>query len=230
MPISPPRNFVFVILSITLCCVLSYGKCTEPNSLLITGCGRSGTEYMATLLKASGYKIYHEHNGKHGCVSWSMAVYSLSPWGPLMYKKYQHIFHQVRNPLDVITSWYINLHDLTRDEWIFIRKHIPQISLADSLLVHCAKYWYYWNRKVERMAEWRYQIENIDHIIDEFQVRARMLLNVDLLKTLPRNKNSWADTKNKITWKDLEQHLPSELYTNIVNMASRYGYSTEDAD
>ena len=99
----------------------------------MTGCGRSGTNYLAVFLEKSGYEIFHERLGQDGVVSWPMTVNSLSPWGPISEESFQHIFHQVRHPLPVLTSWLVNLYDLNRDEWVFIRYHIPEIKLSDSL-------------------------------------------------------------------------------------------------
>ena len=122
----------------------------DSHPLLIIGCGRSGTNYLALVLEKAGYEIFHERIGKHGTVSWPMTVNSISPWGPLSEDSFLNIFHQVKHPLAVLTSWIVNLHDLNRDEWLFIRRHIPQIKSEDSLIVQCAKYWYYWNLLAEK--------------------------------------------------------------------------------
>ncbi|MEI8365611.1 MAG: hypothetical protein WCF65_04250 [Parachlamydiaceae bacterium] len=157
-----------VLLWVLLCPLFGFCNSEHLKPLLIVGCGRSGTEYMATFLRESGLDINHERIGSDGCVSWPLVVNSFSPWGPITNEEYIHVFHQVRHPLNVITSWFINLDSLTRDEWVFIRRHIPEIRDHDSLIVQCAKYWYYWNLKAEKMAEWRYRIEDIDSIIPEF--------------------------------------------------------------
>lgn len=207
---------------------MAYYQNDETKLLLITGCGRSGTEYMATLLRQSGYDINHERPGEVGCVSWPMAVGSFSPWGPLAEEKFQYVFHQVRNPLDVITSWRLNLSDIARDEWKFIRTHVPEISEDDTLLIHCAKYWYYWNLKVEKRTEWRYRIEDVNQIIGEFESRCGLSFDINVIENLPRNTNTWAPTENKTTWKELELMLPHDLYINIQEMALRYGYEIDD--
>src|SRR5580692_5990288 len=55
-----------------------------PRFLLVTGCGRSGTGYMVTFLKASGLDLKHEYMGNDGSVSWLMAAeIEWAPWGPL---------------------------------------------------------------------------------------------------------------------------------------------------
>ncbi len=197
----------------------------ESNFLLITGCGRSGTSYMTKFLKKSGVRVEHEKPGEDGCVSWPMSVNYYSPWGPNAGNiEFIHVFHQVRNPLHVITSFYTNLPSLDRDEWEFIRKHVPEISREDSLLLHCAKYWYYWNLKAEKISHMRYQIENLEQTLPEIAKLTGLKLDPELLKKLAINENSWLPTPDKITWKELKSELPNELFENIQSMSERYGY------
>lgn len=211
--------FLLIPLSI-IGCEQQVDSCT----LLITGCGRSGTNYTAVLLEKSGYAIYHERFGEDGCVSWPMAVNSYSPWGPISEDSFQHVFHQVRHPLAVITSWVVNLYDLDRDEWVFIRKHIPEIDLEDPLIVQSAKYWYYWNLVAEQQAEWRYCIENLFEVLPEFIDRSGLVLDSKMQGEVPLDFNAWLDTSNKITWLELKNQLPEDLYYKIEEMAIRYGY------
>lgn len=216
---------LFSVIFILLTCTVF----PEERFVLITGCGRSGTDFMSFLLKSCGLQIEHERDGIDGCVSWPMAVNNFSPWGPLGEDvKFLHTFHQVRNPLHVITSWYINIQDLDCDEWVFIRAHIPEIKREDSHLVHCSKYWYYWNLLAERLCEWRYRIEDIDELPKEFESRLGVHIDKDILNWIPRNINTRNSTEHKVTWKDLEQELPCELFFDLQDMAKRYGYTTSD--
>lgn len=223
------RKYIFIFLL----CVHSIAFSQEadpPAKLLILGCGRSGTSYMAKLLATAGLDIFHERpGGSDGLVSWPMLFNSYSPWGPIEeYPEYQHTFHQVRNPLHVMTSWKVNLPDLNRDEWHFIRKHIPEMSESDSLLVHCAKYWYYWNKKIEERAEWRYRIEDIETVFPSFEEKLGVPLSGKALDQVPRDFNSWRPTIEKVTWKELREALPKELFNNLKSMAIRYGYPVND--
>jgi len=210
--------------------VFGYSSVNDTKKLLITGCARSGTFYMATLLQKSGFDIQHERMGVDGIVGWPMAVQSVSVTGPFFRGQFQHIFHQVRNPLHQITSRSIQNSNLSDPRWIFVRLHVPEIRTTDSIIASCAKYWYYWNLKVEKMAEWRYRIEDIDKIVDEFGSRSGFFINRKALKRLPRDTNTREETKHapKITWKQLKREIPNDLYTNIQEMARRYGYATED--
>ena len=130
--------------------------------------------------------------------------------------------------MPVLTSWIVNLYDLNRDEWVFIRYYIPEIKLSDSLIVQCAKYWYYWNLLAEKKSEWRYRIEALEEAFPEFMERSGLVLDDKALDQIPLNYNSWLDTRNKITWADLKIELPEDLYQKIRSMTRRYGYSLEE--
>jgi len=135
------------------------------KKVLITGCGRSGTKYITFILRRLGLDVMHEKVGRDGTASWLMAVDSTStPWGPGRSNfEFQAILHQVRNPLAVIPS----LVTFKPSSWNYIHKYIPH-SEDDSVLVQAAKYWYYWNQEVEKVAHWRYRIEDFQTVFFEF--------------------------------------------------------------
>lgn len=50
------------------------GRCeTSDCRLLVTGCGRSGTHFVASLFETNGFNVTHERIGAHGSVSWVYA-------------------------------------------------------------------------------------------------------------------------------------------------------------
>ena len=219
--------FIITLISFLTCnaSIYSDDHYSGTKLLLIVGCGRSGTTFMAQFLKASGLQVEHEAPGADGCVSWPMVVNMYNPFGwPADNVKFHHIFHQVRNPLDVITSFYINLPELNRHEWGFIRSQIPEINPDDPLLVQCAKYWYYWNLKAEYMAEWTYRIENLENVLPEFQSRLNVQFDQENLHRIPNTINHWTPIDYTFTWEDLQSTLPRDLFTDIEAMAKRYGY------
>lgn len=208
----------------------SYFEATEQKEqryLLITGCGRSGTAFMNEFLYQSGLDVVHEKRaGDHGCVSWLMAAdCDWAPWGPLS-KDYtfEHVFHQVRDPCKVIQSFY-NFPPLATWEWICTV--IPEISLTDSNLVKCAKYWYYWNLMAERKAEWTYRIEDIDEAYLEMGKRLKMPLSRMVLSMVPRDTNTRGEAIREVTWDKLKEELDADLYGKVRELAKRYGYKIE---
>lgn len=200
----------------------------EPCKLLVTGCGRSGTNYTAEVLMRSGYDIKHEKPGVHGCVSWPMAVNSYSPWGPMSNDDFEHVFHQVRNPLNVINSWIVNISNLKRDEWQFIRRHVPEIKEDDSVIVSAVKYWIYWNKMADAISEWRYRIEDFKEILPEFMQRAEIEIDLNEFDKIATNFNTWSEITTKLTWEQLKNELPDELYKLLENLSNEYGYAITD--
>jgi hypothetical protein len=139
--------------------------------LLITGCGRSGTKYITHLLRRLGLDVRHERMGEDGITSWGMAVDAgCVAWGvPFRNFAFDHVFHQVRDPREVIAS----ATTFKPDSWSFIRAHTP-ISLDEPVLLRAAKYWYYWNLEAEKIAHWRYRIDTFHEVFDEFCSRLRL--------------------------------------------------------
>lgn len=193
--------------------------------VLITGCARSGTYYISRLLWYSGLEVRHEAMGDEGMVSWTNAVETDdSPYGPPsnMYE-YAHIFHQVRHPLRAISS----IAEEANFPWKFICKHIPEITMRDPVLVRSAKYWYYWNLEAEKKAEFTFRVEDIHYAIDEIALRLGKKLNKSHTDNIPKDIN--ASKHRYYTWNDLKDAIDRDLYMNIVNMASRYGYDVNDS-
>lgn len=195
------------------------------RELLITGCARSGTTYISNLLKASGLDVPHEYDasGTYGICSWLLTPDAQSaPWGPLRSDyHFQHIFHQVRHPLKVISSVYTTEPELS---WIFIIENVPQIKWEDSHTVKTAKYWYYWNRMAEELAEWTYKIEEIEQLWTEFGDRLGVVLDPQIIQSIPTNTNTRGAHTREFTWDTLREELDPQLYADIVSLAIRYGY------
>lgn len=211
-----------VFLLICLCTPLL--EAAPEKELLVIGCGRSGTTYISRVLQDSGLDAPHEWMGRDGLVCWYMA----ENWASYGEKApsnwtFKHTFHQVRDPLDTITSLYWSF---TEESWDFIEMNLPQIAHNDPLLVKAAKYWYYWNWKCQLMAEWTYKVEDLDQNWDEFCFRLGRKLERDT--AVPKNTNTWNMVQHKFTWKELEEALDPSLLNNIRLMALGYSYPIVD--
>jgi|688.fasta_scaffold25401_9 hypothetical protein len=212
-------SVLFICLSISL-----YAE--TQKLLLITGCSRSGTTYVAEILSLAGLDIGHERLAGDGIASWTMAVDSdESPWGPASRGiHFVHIWQQVRHPLRAISS-IMNTEE--QSSWEFICKYIPEIKKDDSLVVKSAKYWYYWNLMAEEKAEWRYRVEDIDLVFNEMGQRLDRILNREALDIVPKTINTrWPF--HVLTWFELKKALPKSLFSKIQKMAQRYGYDAPD--
>ena len=203
------------------------GKALEHKRVLVTGCGRSGTGYMCVFLKASGLDVHHEYMGADGSVSWLMgATVDEAPWGPLSKDfHFDHIFHQVRNPIKVIQSFY---NVPMRATWEWIGRCLPQIKADDPLLTKCAKYWVYWNKMVAKKAEWTFRIEDFDDDYQELGRRLGIELKPEVLQKIGKKTNSKGPPQRVITWKILKEELDPETYREVVKLARHYKYPTKD--
>jgi len=199
-------------------------KSKEKRFLLITGCGRSGTTYMTEFLRLSGLDVRHEKMGADGSVSWIMgAETDWTPVGPLLKDyEFEHIFHQVRHPLKVIQSYY-NSHPGVTWEWICTI--IPEISMKDSVITRCAKYWYYWNLMIEEKAEWTYRIEDFSEIYPEMADRLGLVFDSETLTAVPTDANTRVKEEHTaITWKFLKENVDRKVYFQVRSLAKKYGY------
>lgn len=204
--------------------------------ILITGCGRSGTNYVANLLDSMGLPFSHEGFPKKGISSWPLAVRSDAemPWwmfcrhGEFTFKP---VLHQVRHPLAVIAS----TQTFAGSSWDYIKKHIP-VKDEDSLLLKCMKYWYYWNLEAEKFSEWTYQLESFPEVFPEFCKRIghpELIQKKDKLQQMAKNVNTRAGRPEKspsmlprkeVTWARLEKE-DKELCGKIRLLAEKYGYT-----
>ena len=216
--ILPILFFVIIILPL-------HAEQKIEKFLLITGSSRSGTTYIANVLTEAGLEIGHEHLKADGCSSWLMNVKTNhAPYGYIRTDlvHYQHIFHQVRDPLKTISSIFSTEKEKA---FIFFKEYIPEIDREkDSRLVQSAKYWYYWNLKAEAQAEWRYKIEELDDVWDEMNERLGLSLSRAPLKTTRKTINHRRTPLQKITWADLKGELSPDLFLAIQEMSVRYGY------
>lgn len=198
----------------------------EERFILVTGCARSGTRYTAYVLRDCGLDVGHEWVFPDGLTSWLMAADCTEcPWGaaPSANYTFKHIFHQVRHPLKVMASVYMNEPP---ESWEFIYQHVPQIKNTDSLLVKCAKYWYYWNLKAEKKAEYTYRVEDIENALLEMSRRLNYDLTQANLGMISKQTNT-RETPLELTWETLEESIPYQLFFDIQMMALRYGYQID---
>lgn len=132
--------------------------------LLITGCPRSGTRFVSSILGQSGIRAFHERMGRDGTVSCYFAVddwYYAGPHSTTERRsayEWTHIFHQVRHPLNCIAS----MAALDRPRfWHWTQRHIGFDMEREGRLRYCTRFWLEWNTRVDALEpHWRFQIES----------------------------------------------------------------------
>jgi hypothetical protein len=203
---------------------------TQPASrrLLITGCGRSGTKYISFVCRRLGVDVRHERLGRDGIASWTMETRRFGP--PNGAVRFEHVFQQVRHPLPVIAS----VRSFEPASWEFISRHIRCPPDAPVEL-RGARYWLGWNELAERVAEWRYRIEDIDNQLEEFCARIGASFDSTALRRVPRNVNTREHGRIFHRAEELFERLTVDMpeivrATLAVNRAPEVGGRLEWAD
>ena len=194
------------------------GTADRP-SILVTGCGRSGTGYAAALLQAHGLDVGHEVLGRHGMSSWLAA--GCDRRQPIAHfafpSEFAIVVHQVRHPLDVVRSWW----PIRNNVWSWARELVsPPPGLSD--LEERAYYWLRWNQLAERFASYTYRLEALDSEYPRWAKELQLEPNPGLLTVVPRDVNGRRAHKiPRVEWDDFRP----ELRTEVAAAAERYGYA-----
>ena len=203
-------------------------------AIVVTGCGRSGTLYITKFFKVLGLDIGHEKYGIDGIASWYLPI-------PNRYNQFYNdmrshpivVFHQIRHPLLVISSFYPR-------KWSDAM--IPNLIGAEpgeSNLQQKMRYWLWWNQLIEQKfpINYRYKIEDIHRpeVIQNitFESKTSSQGKIEELQNIPTNVHtSYKKTKRSkgykhiFTWGELWKE-DSLLTQQIYEQARRYGYGGE---
>ncbi|MGA8165028.1 MAG: hypothetical protein WB791_08410 [Waddliaceae bacterium] len=207
---------LFILFLILFNIPLKGGNPEYHPVVLITGCGRSGTTYIANVFKKAGYDVDHEREtGSFGTSSW-LALFEED-----RIRNYQIILHQIRSPLPTIASMHTANHAVV---WKFVCTRLPQINKKDSLLTKCAKYWLLWNKHAESVAHLSYPIENISLYLDEINIITGAKIEKQFLRAVSTRTNHRPHLT--LTWENLKDGLDANLYEAIIEYAEKWGYET----
>lgn len=196
-----------------------------PKKILVTGCGRSGTQFTWKILNSLGIEVGHEKMERNGTVDWTAVS-----WEPQRLNQFDLILHQVRHPLKVISSWHTveESHPSGKWAWGFLYNTLsipPEMSLLEKLMI----YWLHWNLRAEEITRKTYQVERFMQEVPEV-VSKTFDLPSDAWTTLvlpPENIHSTSDRetyRKGLCWEHLEE-VNFHLAFLIKSLAQRYGYS-----
>lgn len=209
---------------------------------LITGCGSSGTKYAMKIFRACGVRVTHEDRARNldGLSSWYCGInkvfprgqhgyrYTLPPFNAMTWDRFPKdrktvVLHQTRNPLKTIST----NQRFSAPSWHYVNLCLPdKVKLEDPLLLRCMKYWYYWNIEIEKIADFRYKVEEI---VDTWPQICSIIERPELIEKIGEVKNMRKDVNSKIskyeprTWDDLYEQ-DYELATKIHEIGTKYGY------
>ena len=170
----------------------------------MTGSGRSGTKYIAFVCRRLGLDVRHEELGRDGIASWTMAVRTeQSPFGPPSSScTFDHVFHQVRQPLAAIQS----ATTFDPASWEFIAA-FTGCARDEPVLLRAARYWLTWNEQAEQIADWRNRVEDLRDSFAEFCERLGVACDETVLDRVP------VDINTRLYGRRL--HIAEELFERL---------------
>ena len=206
------------------------------RNFIVCGAGRSGTGYMSKALTALGHPCGHETVfGPLASAAEFGALQGDSSWLALPYlddlPSNAVIFHQVRDPLEVVRS-LVGIRMLTAPSPYldFIAEHAPEVVDQPDEISRCMAYWVVWNRRIARHADGTrpyvgYRLEDLEPAV--FSQFAGLLGSVQppevverRLEAVPNNYNARRRDES-VTMATLPD---GELKDELVDLAEEVGY------
>ena len=181
---------------------------------LILAYPRSGTVYTAKIVKAHGIEFGHEDQNPENQSDGTISFLKLNNTC-----EFDVILHQLRDPLKTISSATKILVPRTYRQF-YALLNIDKADQERSKLYRIMLTWLRFNERAEKVAEWRYRIENIDEVYPELCRR----LKIKLKKGFPsRNRLVNSRPHPMLTWDDLDKE-DFALSQRIKEKAKQYGY------
>jgi len=207
------------------------------RKLIILSCGSSGTRFISKYMQRGGVYIGHERPMRDGIVSWDLAPgFRERTYYPeafefryirRIYGRKIYFVHQVRNPVDTISSWLTSKKNI----WIFINR-VLNLDKYDHPLRRCMIYWIKWNLFAEERSVYTYRVENIKNELKN------ILYLIKRPEILDRQKEMELQDKHENSKKTLRPYkkyfiddfykVDKVLTKIIVKLALKYGYKKED--
>ena len=191
-------------------------------NILITANPRSGTHHIARVINAMGHSCTFEKRNLNGFTSSWKHIVSGEFEKPCpetkIECKFDKIIHQVRHPLKVIASsmslWTMSMNYISS----FMDLPDPIVN-RDNTLLNCMISWIEWNKIIEKKADWRYRIEDIYNIQEEWCEELEIPFQI-----IPQLRHSNTREHKELTWDDL--YNTNKNWAKLVkDMAKRYGYT-----
>lgn len=175
--------------------------------------GRSGTVYTSKVWQAMGLDIKHERDGKDG------AVGGIFFKGTQDLSSYRQIWHQVRNPIKVISE----STTCRARSFVLMFREIGYACQETDPLRRAMISWLAYTEWADKIASWTYRIEDMDILFREMCERlgipnARSQSVPEITK-----KTNYRDYAPSLTFEDLYSKDP-KLADKVYDRAVHYGY------
>jgi hypothetical protein len=222
----------------------------NERRLLVTGCGRCGTEFMSVLLCRLGISSQHEGvfnpqpHKPHGVAHWLTTDYvAESSWlgapeiGNLPPRF--SVLHLVRNPLDSIRSFvgikFFSEEELTRNTYTqFAKRFCPAAFEPVHEVERALTFWVMWNREVieeaTRAKSLNYERQRIELINpNELSVFLKNALDIDIAPE--QIQTAITEVGTSINHRDRDGDIQWDAIPNgtikqsAIELVNRYGFS-----
>lgn len=196
-------------------------------SFLITGTGRNASAYIARVLTEAGMPCGHERwfnpygirdptfVGESSCFALPVGLYGFGG----------RVWHQVRHPLDVISSL---MRDPPAGPALYLYRRIIKTDAPEGSLEFSARAWLTYTREADRRACLTWRVDQISP-----QLIAGLFSSVDCrydkeaalaaLASVPTNYNPHLGDRQRVCWHDLVRH-DLKLANRIFLRAQYYGF------
>lgn len=167
---------------------------------------------------------------RDGSVSWIFAFEDPDNFGPARTqgRKFRHVIHQLKNPLESITS--MCTEPVFTVELEFLRRHINMTSSTESPRYTSRavlEFWVEWNSYLKEMKLPTYQIEQVE-AKDIFSMAGLEKIYQNRTKDVSSFTNA-RDHRAKFTWQELYTIDPQNA-AKAWKLARHYGYAYGDVD
>lgn len=187
--------------------------------MIITGCPRSGTGYIAKLFTHAGIPCGHEQK-YYNYQSVNLTSHVKNPqaessWLAIPHlHKYKNILHIVREPMKVISSM-MNVDFLQEGEMEFVAEALPDILKLEGIERY-VYFWTQWNMLIEKHTDKRYRIEDINKdprkFITQFIEPKVIYIN--------NHYNTWG----KYIVKTIDEIPNGSIKRDFIKRMLKYGY------
>lgn len=197
------------------------------SRLLVTGCGRSGTRWLAWTLAEAGVPATHEgggHDPRRGLVLSSPVDVSWpAGWWAADFPGL--IAHQIRHPLDVAASTEKRrTFAKPRPYGKWAMSKVPAIAAEPDPIRKALRYWHDWNRMLQPHADICWQVETLDaDTLTDVLARAGVPVDPSALRTvLAADAVDRHDSEHPpLTWDDLPE---GPVKRDVARLAKEVGY------
>lgn len=214
-----------------------------PRAVIVTGIGRSGTGYVAEVLRKSAMRSSHKHVFHAGvlnpCVRClkhldvEVSGFAMPHLDDRKFRPYP-VVQVVRNPLPWLNSWkqkryarsYIDAHLPDSDVAPFVEPD-PDGIATDAFFTDALRTWFLWNLAIARRAIFFFRVEDMSP--DDVEGIA-LLAGVTAwdpkhaIEAVPTDFNTaGSPTHPRPSWRSLPR---SEWRTRARQLATCFGYRT----